>query len=278
MTESGFYQLLDREMSDHGAVEVFSSNEHVQSPWGPIQHGGPVAALLTRAMDRLTERSDSRLTRVTIEILGPVPISDVRVSARVVRPGKKIALVQSVLEAKMPDGTWRDCALGSAWRQATQDTADVVNHANAAVPAHDESTLPDVSLFPIEWMSAGFVASLDIKVARTSFTEGEPSIAWMKLARDLVQGEETTALEQLMALADTTNGVGARLDPAHFRFLNTEMTVHLYGAPVDDWFGIEAETSVGADGVGLSASVLHSTAGPIGRVAQSLLVERVTSS
>lgn len=278
MAESGFYQLVDRETSDRGAVEVFTSSDHVQSAWGPIQHGGPVAALLTRAMDRLTERADSRLTRITIDLLGPVPISDVRVSAHVVRPGKKIALVQSVLEAKMPDGTWRDFALGSAWRQATQDTADVVNHANPASPSLDESTLPDVSLFPIEWLSSGFVASLTMKVARTSSTEGEPSIAWLRLARDLVQGEKTTALEQLMALADTTNGVGARLDPAHFRFLNTEMTVHLYSAPVDDWLGIEAETSVGVDGVGLSASVLHSAAGPIGRVAQSVLVERVASS
>lgn len=278
MTELGFYQLVDRETSEKGVVEVFTSSEHVGSPWGPMQHGGPVAALLTRAMDRLTERVGSRLSRVTIDLLGPVPISDVRVSARVVRPGKKIALAQSVLEAKMPDGTWRDCAIGSAWRQATQDTVDVVNHANAAPPALDESLLPDISLFPIEWMSAGFVASLTMKVAKTSFTEGNPSIAWMRLARHLVQGEKTTALEQVMALADTTNGVGARLDPAHFRFLNTEMTVHLYGAPVDDWLGIEAETSVGADGVGLSASVLHSTAGPIGRVAQSLLVERISAS
>ena len=35
-----------------------------------------------------------------------------------------------------------------------------------------------------------------------------------------------------------------------------------------------AETSVGADGVGMSDAVLHGPDGPIGRVTQNLLVER----
>lgn len=275
MTDIGLYQLLDRREDADGVVETFTSTKHVESLWGPIQHGGPIAALLTRAMDRSTERPESRLTRVTIDILGPVPISEVRVRAQVVRPGKKIELISSVLEAPAPDGSWREYALGSAWRQATQPTRDVVNHANARRTMPTASSDFGEGIFPDDWMTVGFVSALDVRGGRVGKVEGEHSMAWIKLQQELVAGEVISPLEHLMAIADTTNGVGMRLNPAEFRFLNTEMTVHLYEAPELDWLGIEAETSVGSDGVGMSASVLHMPSGPIGQVAQSVLVERV---
>ena len=70
-------------------------------------------------------------------------------------------------------------------------------------------------------------------------------------------------------------------DPAGFAqelseylYLNTDLTLQVHGEPVGPWFGMAAETSVGADGVGMADAVLHGADGPIGRVTQNLLVER----
>lgn len=269
------YRLLDRVDQDGTPVETFASTEHTRGPWGAPQHGGPVAALLTRAMDWLPAAADSRIARVTVELLGPVPVDDVRVSARVVRPGRRIALLASSMEARDRDGAWRRVAEATAWRLATQETTDVVRRSDAPrpLPAAGPAALADFPL-PDAWPRGGFVGALDWRLGQVGGDEGDPTVAWLDLQHDLVEGETTTDLERAVAVADLANGVGARLDPTRFAFLNTEVSVHLHQPPTGRWYAVEAETTVGPDGVGMSAAVLHSKTGPIGRVAQSLLVER----
>ncbi len=272
---STFYQLLDQATEDGTATETFAPTEHAIGPWGPMQHGGPVAALLARAMDRLGARPDTRTSRVTIDLLGPVPMDQVRVSARIARPGRRIEQLAAVLEAPGKDGQWQPVAQGSAWRLATQPTTDVVRRADAGhqLPAADPASLEKFHI-PDIWPKGGFVGATDWRVVQPGGEEGDPTIVWVDLVHDLVEGEPITALERAMATADTANGIGGRLDPERFSFLNTELTVHLHHPPRGTWFGLEAETSVGPDGIGMGAGILHSEDGPIGRVAQSLLIER----
>ena len=63
-------------------------SELTRGPWDPnSQHAGPPSALLARALESCEPRVGSRIGRVTVEILAPVPIAPMTVSARVVRPG-----------------------------------------------------------------------------------------------------------------------------------------------------------------------------------------------
>lgn len=99
---------------------------------------------------------------------------------------------------------------------------------------------------------------------------------WRTLCRtgkDLVTGETTSDLVQVMSIADIANGVGSRLDIMAWTFLNPDVTVHLFAAPQGPWFGLAEETSVGHDGIAMSAAVIHGTGGPIGRIAQTVLAE-----
>ncbi|MFC5993675.1 thioesterase family protein [Pseudonocardia hispaniensis] len=276
MSESSLYRPLARTVEGDRLIETFAATEHVGSPWGPMQHGGPVAALLARAMDRHDPRPGCRTSRVTIDLLGPVPVGEVRVSARTERPGRRIALIQAILEARDRDGTWRPYAHGSAWRLATQRTHDVIHRGDSSQRPPDPSagTVHDHRI-PDAWRLGGFVGAVEWRVAQLGTRAGVPTVAWVNLTRALIEGEQTSDLERLIALADTANGVGARLDPARFTFLNTEMTVHLHHPPSGQWYGLEAETSIGPDGIGTSSGVLHAEAGPIGRVTQNLLVERL---
>ena len=62
MTEA-FYRRTDQTTTADGEVlETFASSHHTASPWGPdLQHGGPVAGLLVRGMERLNPREQTRV-------------------------------------------------------------------------------------------------------------------------------------------------------------------------------------------------------------------------
>jgi hypothetical protein len=76
-----YYELLD-DADPQG--ERFVATDLVRSTWSAaIQHGAPVSALLTRALERCDARDDTRLSRVLVDLLGPVPAEgDIWVNAR----------------------------------------------------------------------------------------------------------------------------------------------------------------------------------------------------
>ncbi|MFC6152139.1 thioesterase family protein [Nocardioides yefusunii] len=255
-------------------VELFEASTRTSSAWGPhMQHGGPVTGLLVRALEHAGDPTGRRISRVTTELFGMVPVGTVRVTGRVVRPGRRVELLESTMEAPDGDG-WKLVATARAWRYRVADTTDVARPADPArdLPASDAARLSEHPL-SFAWWEGGFVDALRWKLDADQ-QSGAATLAWGRLDVALVEGEETTPLQAMVSFADTANGVGARLDPAQFTFLNTEMTLHLFAPPSGEWFGIEAESSVGPDGAGMSAGVLHSPHGPIGRVTQALLVER----
>jgi hypothetical protein len=94
-------------------------SELTRGPWDPgSQHAGPPSALLARALERCDPRDDARIARVTVEILAPVPIAPMTVSARVVRPGRSVELIEASLEGA--DG---ELMRARGWRLVEGETA-----------------------------------------------------------------------------------------------------------------------------------------------------------
>lgn len=268
------YRLIDSAVTSDGTLESFEALPTTSSAWGPqMQHGGPVTALMVRAAEKLSGDDGMRTSRVTSELLGVVPVGQVRVRARVARPGRRVALVHASMEEPTTDGAWRTVATAAVWRMRTDETAAVARTADQplAMPDEEPRLLADHPL-SFAWWEGGFVDALEWRIVAEQ--QSASTVAWARMFRPLVLGEETSSLQRLVAFADTANGVGARLDPARYSFVNTEMTVHLFEPPHGEWFGLEAQTSVGSDGIGMSAGVLHAPGQVLGRVSQSLLVQR----
>src|SRR6266545_5598257 len=90
----------------------FESTPATAGPWSAdAQHGGPPSALLARAFERLEPDPNQRLARLTVEILRPVPVRPVTVAARIVRPGRRVTLLEGSLRV---DG--QDYLLARGWR------------------------------------------------------------------------------------------------------------------------------------------------------------------
>lgn len=267
---TGCYRLVD--VDDTTGAETFEATEFSASGWGPnMQHGGPVAGLLTRAIEHLA-RPGARISRMGVDLLGAVPVSTVRVRAWNERPGRRIALLAAEMTAQSPEGPWRTVATAHAWQLATEPTADVAHRADSTIAPPDGGGHPDIGLDP-SWR-VGFVTALEWHVADLTRAPGTPTVAWVRLTEPLVAGESPTDLQRLMTIADVANGVGARLDARVFTFMNTDLSAVLFEQPRGEWVGIQAEMSVGAEGIAMTSAVLHDVSGPIGRLTQTVLVQR----
>ncbi|MFB7724543.1 thioesterase family protein [Nocardia sp. NPDC056100] len=251
-----------------GGYERYLATESTVSVWAhTMQHGAPPSALLARAVERCAPREGMRVTRLTMEILGPIPVAEIDVRAWVERPGKRIELVAAELAALLPDGTRRVVAKASAWRIATTDTASVALTADAPLPPIPPAAQIGWDI-PAGW-DVGYVRTVDIRALPDSFGARH---VWVRSHSAVVDGEPVTPLGTVFAVADLANGIGAQLDPAKYTFLNTDLTVDLFRLPVSEWIGLSVATSIGPDGVGMCSTVLHDEQGPIGRALQILEV------
>jgi hypothetical protein len=70
--------------------DVFEATELTIGPWSAeAQHGGPPAALLAREVERRGGIEGGQTVRLSFDILGPVPVGRLRVTSRVLRPGRR---------------------------------------------------------------------------------------------------------------------------------------------------------------------------------------------
>ncbi|MFI5560998.1 thioesterase family protein [Amycolatopsis japonica] len=243
---------------------VFLPTPHTAGPWTPdAQHFGPPSALLVRALEEVEAPHASQLARVTVEILGPAPLKELSVRARVERPGRSVEW----LTAELSHGE-RVVARASAWRIATSDTTAVATADAPALPSPDG--LP-ASNWPEGW-HGGYLEAVEWRRVRGALDEPGPATVWGRQRVALVDGEKPSPLQRLFVLADSGNGISNFLDPREWWFINSELTVHLRRPPLGDWIGVDAATLVGPNGIGTATTTLHDASGPIASGVQALLV------
>ena len=82
---------------------MFESTDDTRSNWNPeIQHGSPPLALMTKLIEELADGSGLRIGRLSLDILGAIPVAPVRVRAWVERPGTRISMMAAEMLAARP--------------------------------------------------------------------------------------------------------------------------------------------------------------------------------
>ena len=240
----------------------WSATAHTTGPWdGRFQHGGPPSALLGRAVEHCAPRPDVVVARLTVELLGAVPVGELALRSRVARPGRSVELVEAVLSAG-----GRDVARASAWR-VLRTTQSVPSRAPRPPALPEQST----SLQAEGWVD-GYLSAVEWRFVEGQFGASGPATAWARLRHPLVPDEDNSPLTKVLAVADSGNGLSGELDLATWHFINPELTVHLHREVVGDWVCVEARTAISPGGAGLATTALHDLDGPVGVGAQSLLV------
>jgi hypothetical protein len=257
-----------RRLGVHGEFQRFESTDGTRSNWdAEIQHGSPPLALGTKLIEELADGSGLRVGRITLDILGAIPVAELRARAWVERPGARISMMVAELSAARPDGTQRTVARVTAWLIATSDTAD------AATDRYPPLVEGEADPTPHGWEGAtGYLDAVSWRRQRES--DGTSSVVWLSPLVPLVDSEPMTDLQRMALVVDSANGAGAALDPDRFVFMNTDTTVHVHRLPVGGDFALRARGSIGPDGVGVTTAEIFDREGFVGTCAQTLLVQR----
>lgn len=256
---------FDRLASDHTDATRFRPTSFTGGAWNVTeQHVAPPIGLLAHAIEvEHAARSPQamQLSRLSVDILGVIPIEEVEVTCRVLRPGRSIELV----EATLAQGG-RAALSARAWLMHTRDTDALAGSAHPAMP-------PREALDPVDPSSVwpgDFIAT----VGEVRCRQEEPGRAWTWIlpAVPLLEGEPVSTTARLVSLIDIANGVTPRADPREVAFPNLDLTLHLVRAPEDGWIGFDTTVTFGATGLGMTHTVLHDERGVLGSIVQSLTV------
>jgi hypothetical protein len=243
--------------------------EWARGPWSPeALHGGPVAALVARAAELHAGHDGLQLARITLELLRPVPVTRLTVTSKLARPGRKVQLIDTVVEA---DG------VEVAWSRALR--IRVVSGQPAPHPTVPEDLAPEppergtTSASVIDTYRAFHNEGMEIRYVHGRFDRPGPATAWFRLRCPVVLGEAPSPWQRAAAASDFGNGVSAELDFGTSVFINPDLTISLHRPPVGEWVCLDARTRFGTAGIGSAESAMWDEEGRIGRAVQNLLVE-----
>jgi hypothetical protein len=241
-------------------------------PWDArALHGGPSAALVGR-MILEHEPGDTAwfLSRLTVELIRPVPGVPLTVAIEPRRLGRRVQLLDAVVTD--PDGTEVLWARGLRLAQKDNglDEATVVGPELPpyASPAESEPWAFDN---PIGWRTFGEAFEFRL-AAGTPFRELGPAAVWSRLRLPLLAGQPIHPLDRALTLADFPNGFGNSVPFDRFAYINPDLTVSLHRLPEDEWVLLDAAMHPRSTGHGTAGGPLIDARGVLGSAAQSLLI------
>src|SRR5215218_2785539 len=183
--------------------DVYEATELTIGPWSAdAQHGGPPAALLAREEERRGGIEGGQTVRLAFDILGPVPVGRLRVRSPVLRPGRRVGLLEATLDAGD-----RPLMRVTAWR--TRIAEGPVGPAEPAPHAPEDGHPGDLRFFGRE---VAYHRALEWMLVHGDFMQPGPAAAWTRSLCRLVAGEPMTPLEHLLVMTDASSGVSSVLD------------------------------------------------------------------
>jgi hypothetical protein len=251
----------------------FVATRLTQGGWNPEhQHGGPVQGLVARCVEAVPTLADMQVTRLTFDMVRPVPIGprlDVR--TEVLREGKKIQLVEARL--LVGDVVHVRC---TALRVRVEDvtrggTLPASTTVDEPLPAPEtfEPVYRDLAHAP------GFLEAIDMVRFPLPGRDDDAFGYWIHLRAPVVEGEEPSPLSRLCVAGDFTNMIGIHVvDHLSFSAINPDVTVQVLRYPVGEVIGVAGDTRLALDrGLGTSVALLHDRTGPCAAATTSELIQ-----
>jgi hypothetical protein len=219
-------------------------------------HGRLLAALAARSAEEVAGGPDMRPVRITVDLFRAAPMEPVNVASEVVRSGRRVRVVQTVITCAGHDVA-RAAAL--LLRAGDQPAGGVWGPEPWSVPSPER--LAPMAAEPDE---GGF---LDVRiVSEGGFTAVAQKRLWIREVRPLVDGEEPSPFVRAVAAGDLASPFSNSGD-AGLHFINADLTVYLGRLPEGEWIGLEVAGRTSADGISVSACNLYDASGAIGHCA-----------
>jgi hypothetical protein len=253
----------------HRDGDLFVPTEAARSPWSDqALHAGPPAALIARALEAL-EGDRWWVVRLTIDILGEIPVVPLQVETEMDRSGRRVQLVEGRVsgpggEVLLRAFAWRVRRTGPLPLPPPVDTPPPMPPLPETLPPYGRSFAhyPDF-----------FGSGVDKRLVSGSIDQPGRAAVWFRLRVPVLSGEAPTALQTLMAVVDSANGISWAVPFERWLFPNTDLGVYLAREPEGEWIAVDAVSYLDPGGRGISDTALFDTKGFVGRANQALFLE-----
>lgn len=226
------------------------------SPWTGNTIGGvPLAALTTHLMEALPASSPMHTARITIDILGAVPMEPLEGEARIVRDGRRMQFLS--VDLRSGGRTW---VRASALRMREEETPG--------------GEVPLTCVFPAD-MSGCQTSPLgrSLVIEPPGRTAGKGS-RWIEFLPTPVAGTPLSPLQRVAMLADFGSGISPLYPMSEWTFANVDISIHLTRSPRSNWLLIDAASQSAGNGIGLAQSRLGDRDGMFGNSTQTMFMAR----
>lgn len=251
--------------------EHFIPTARAVGPWHPeLLHGGAAAGLLGHVLERTRPDDTMAISRLTVDLLRPVPKAPLQTSAEVIRLGKRLAVLHATIHA--------------ADKPVAQAKALCLKPAPEPLPepmALDWEPLPgpdglaSTSLMggrrpDPEKLPPGLHFGIEIRRISGMAMKGEGT-AWARLPLPVIAGVPNSPFVHAAALSDFGNGLGQLYAPGTTGCINADINLFLQREPRGEWLGMAAKAALEANGLGSVQTRLFDEEGPVGLVVQMIM-------
>lgn len=255
--------------------DTFVATDCTKSSWYDArQAGGAVLALLGHVLEDVPTLTAMSLTRLTVDIVRPVPIGpELRVATEILREGKKIQVVDLVV--------WADdvpTTRARALRIRDLDVRDRPGMPTSTTAVNPSSSLPGPDDLPTVEHREGVADFLrdGAEIRRSPEPIEGVSVVWTRLRVPVVEGEPVRRTSLAAFPLDMVNLLGVDLDRTTALPVNPDVCGHLCRAPVGPWVALTGQTyDDHGVGHGVSVATMSDRDGAFGTTSTSQLLDPV---
>jgi acyl-CoA thioesterase len=253
--------------------ETWIPQEACVGPWSPeALHGGPVAALCVSAAEVLLPGEQLVTTRISLDLVKPVPMQPLMVEARLIKTGRRVHLVdvtirhdgKEVALARVQRTSYAEVRLPDLSRSGL-DIGPPPDRPEDMI-LFDQATAPDRP-GNFSRLATEFRTATDLGIYKAGV-----KVAWLNVYADLTPGVPLSNAAAVAAASDYTNALGAPAMPSQVGLLypNADLTLYLVRKPVSHWVRLAPTSTWHEHGIGHSRCALWDEKGMLGTSAVTL--------
>jgi acyl-CoA thioesterase len=252
---------------------IWLPQEAAVGPWSPeALHGGAVSALCVAAAEETLPGPQFVTTRLSLDLVRPVPARPLAVEARVIKSGRRVYLVEIEIRDQ-----GREVALARVQRTSVSPVSlpDLEGTGLEHRPPPDlPGDFPSFDAALAAHAPAPFFRlTTELRTASPAgLFERGTKVAWVRIVAPLTEDQPLSHSAAVAAACDYTNALGAPAMPSQLNllFANADLSIHLVRNPVSKWVRM-APTSAWLDhGIGHSRCELWDEHGLLGISAVTL--------
>lgn len=243
-----------------------------RGPWDPgLLHGGAVGALLAELAQETMDPA-FQATRLTVDLMKPVPLQPMTWSSEVLRTGRRLQLVDVELR-------FGASLVAKASLLALRPLPFAADGLNPPVGPPADAPDDEVSqVWSDDPEAESFIGGGQEFRFLPNDTLGQ-GVGWFRLRRPVL--DDTSAppspMARAVAAADVGGAVSARRSegfPGAISFVNADISVHLSRPPEGEWIRLASTSRWEPSGIGWVDSEIADVTGRCGAANQALVLDR----